>query len=42
MIVKVVSARRKRPRRTAFAYEATELQGIVIFFFWVLLVVEHL
>lgn len=32
LIVKVVSARRKRPRRTAFAYEATELQGIVIFF----------
>ena len=32
LIVKVVGARRKRPRRTAFAYEATELQGIVIFF----------
>ncbi|XP_030938271.1 uncharacterized protein LOC115963415 [Quercus lobata] len=40
LIVKVAGARTKRPRRTAFAYEATDLQGIVIF--WVPPVVEHL
>lgn len=30
MIVKVAGDRRKRPRRTAFAYETTDLQGRVI------------
>ena len=31
MIIKIAGARKRRPKRTAYAYEAKNLQGIVMF-----------